>query len=217
MERQTDKEQARTEAALAGGFGGDHERNTSGLMVGGHNKGRDRVSDKQMAFVRSYARHHVGARAAREAGYSESSAKSIGTQLLAKEKIRTALAAEEERIEKSFDISREAILKGIFNETTDSQAGIRLKAWELLGKAKGVFVEKQQQTGSGIVFNLNLQGAPIGVIGTNEAQEVNNLLNNEGSREGKIPPAPSLPVMVNGYSGEVEVIDESGRGEKKDP
>ena len=68
---------------------------------------------KQRRFVEEYCLHFNAARAARDAGYSERTARQQGSENLSKPAIRAAVEAEMERIRGATFISREQQLRDL--------------------------------------------------------------------------------------------------------
>ena len=46
-------------------------------------------------------------------------------------------------------------MQGIYKETSNDNANTRLKAWELLAKIKGLFIEQKTETNQ-VTFSLNM-------------------------------------------------------------
>jgi len=109
---------------------------------------RARLSIKQERFVKEYARNGNGVKAAKAAGYSDKSAKSLSVQasrdLLGNPRIskavegelaRIALKVTPDRVQRRLDeISHEA--------QADGQYGPAVRAEELLGKSIGMWVDQ---------------------------------------------------------------------------
>lgn len=68
-----------------------------------------KLSEKEEAFCQSYLIDFNGARAAREAGYNEGSAKEIASQNLTKPHIQARINELREQMGKAFNITRERI------------------------------------------------------------------------------------------------------------
>ena len=100
------------------------------------------MTEQQQRFVEHYARTANATEAARLAGYSERSARSIGARLLTKADIQNALAdlndaSSRERIADAEEIK--AFWTEILRDRTEKTAD-RLKASEYLSKASGMFI-----------------------------------------------------------------------------
>ena len=133
----------------------------------------DGLTDKQAAFVREYVVDHNGTQAAIRAGYAESGAHSEAHRLLRKAEIADAVAelesnlADEIGITKQYILDRlrtvaEKALEGVPKTDKDGNpvmvdgvqviewnpAGVN-KALELLGKHRGMFIERATVDHSG--------------------------------------------------------------------
>lgn len=104
--------------------------------------GKDQMTEQQQRFVEHYARTANATEAARLAGYSERSARSIGNRLLTKANIREAIAnlndaSSRKRVADAEEIKAfwTEILRNKAEKTAD-----RLKASEYLSKASGMFI-----------------------------------------------------------------------------
>jgi len=113
-----------------------------------------KLTPKQQRFVSEYLIDLNATQAAIRAGYSEKTAKQMGTENLAKpvlaEAIETALAERSERTE----ITQDYVLTSIM-ETMEQRKGTGehsnpnavLKGAELLGRHLAMFTDKQHHTG----------------------------------------------------------------------
>jgi phage terminase small subunit len=68
------------------------------------------ITDQQLRFVEYYVIYLNATKAAKEAGYSETSAGSIGTQLLSKERIRRALAKRLDARSRRLEVQADRVL-----------------------------------------------------------------------------------------------------------
>ena len=121
----------------------------------------DRLTDKQAAFVREYVADHNATQAAIRAGYSQSTAYSIGWENLRKPEIAEAITEYESALADEIGITKQWILERLrevaerclqATEVTDRegnptgewtfQATGANKALELLGKHRGMFIER---------------------------------------------------------------------------
>ena len=129
------------------------------------------LTPKQRAFVDEYLIDLNGAAAARRAGYSAKNADNIASELLGKTQVREALAAAMEERSKRTEVTADYVLtnlleivercmqrapvmhKGeqVVNEEGNSvwcfDGKNAIRALELLGKHKGMWVEKQELSG----------------------------------------------------------------------
>lgn len=101
------------------------------------------LTDKQELFCQTYAQTFNATHAAREAGYSEASAYSIGWENLRKPEIATRVnqliiaAGEGARVTQSWVVHR-LILEAV----TADKGSERVRALELLGKSIGLFADR---------------------------------------------------------------------------
>lgn len=130
------------------------------------------LTPKQRAFVAEYLVDLNGAAAARRAGYSAKNADNIASELLGKTQVREALAAAMEERSKRVEIDADYVLTNLLEivercmqrapvmhrgkQVEDEEGrGVwcfdgknAIKALELLGKHKGMWIEKQELTGA---------------------------------------------------------------------
>lgn len=112
------------------------------------------VTPQQQTFVDLYVGGMTKYEACEAAGYRN--CESYARQLLGKTNVKqyveiarvrgTGIAAK---------VTPELILQGIFKETHNSSAGIRLKAWDMLAKIKGLYIEQKTENNQ-ITFSLNM-------------------------------------------------------------
>lgn len=107
------------------------------------------MNAKQRAFVAEYMKDKNATQAAIRAGYSEKTARSIGSENLTKPYIAEAIAELEKETQEKCGITAEIIVKRInqIAEDPDTSARDRLKANELLGKHIGMFTDKVELKG----------------------------------------------------------------------
>lgn len=120
-----------------------------------------RINPKRAAFVREYLKDHNAAQAAIRAGYSQKTARQIGSQLLTNLNVRQALAEAEARIAEKAETSQAWVLSRLRenversmqvvpvydrdgNETGQYQyeGAVANRALELIGKHRGMFSER---------------------------------------------------------------------------
>lgn len=104
------------------------------------------LTAKQQRFVEEYVVDFNATRAAIDAGYSENTARAIGAENLTKPDIAQAIARHTQTITRSTELTREAVVQGLMDITSedDAPASARVRAWELLGKHLAMFTDKVQ-------------------------------------------------------------------------
>jgi len=120
------------------------------------------LTAKQKCFVKEYLIDLNATQAAIRAGYSEKTAKSVGSENMTKPDIQQAIQKEMDVRSKKTEITAEYVLNGIkgviekhsTDETTNASNTV-LKAFELLGKHLKLFTDKTEITGK--------DGAPISI------------------------------------------------------
>lgn len=105
----------------------------------------DRLSQRQMDFVREYLKDFDPQAAAKRAGYTHRGAQATGQRLLRQQTIREALLAEGAGKEGTQeDAGLAPVLRELTAIATDREGTApreRLKALELLGRSLGLFKE----------------------------------------------------------------------------
>jgi phage terminase small subunit len=126
------------------------------------------LTARQRAFAEAYVRLGVGAKAAREAGYSQHRSEQTAHELLNAPKYKPVQdyirrLAEETRRESIADIVelREFWTRTLRAKEADADFNARLRASEMLGKSLGAFIERRELSGPGggaiqAVVNLTL-------------------------------------------------------------
>lgn len=102
------------------------------------------MNQRRRAFCEAYLASGNAAQAAREAGYSERTARSIGQRLLTFDDVREYLEQRNEEISKANTADIEEI-REFWTATmrdTGEKTVYRLKASELLAKTYGAFLER---------------------------------------------------------------------------
>ena len=110
-----------------------------------------KLTPKQQAFVREYLVDLNASAAAVRAGYSKRTAGATGHENLKKPEIAAAIRqAQIERAQRT-ELSQDYVLDGLrgIAENPDEPAAPRVKAFELLGKHQGMFVERVDHTSKG--------------------------------------------------------------------
>jgi len=105
-----------------------------------------RLTAHQERFVREYIRTGNAKRAATLAGYSVRSAKQIGSVLLKKPQIQSALEAlRESQVPNEPDLTADRALRMLVEETADPNPRVRLDARVQVARALGVFEQKEKE------------------------------------------------------------------------
>lgn len=105
------------------------------------------MTPKQAQFVREYLVDFNATQAAVRAGYSSKTANRIASENLSKPVIAAAIQRAIEARAKKADLSAQDVVNGLLAETKGKNAGVRVRAWELLGKHLGMFVDRVQHEG----------------------------------------------------------------------
>jgi phage terminase small subunit len=110
-------------------------------------KGRA-LSPKRQRFVAEYLKDMNATQAAIRAGYSEKTARSIGSELLTIPDVAAAVAAGRERIAGRLELSAEKVLRDLEDVRERAmraeQFAPAVRAIELCGKHLGMFVERTE-------------------------------------------------------------------------
>ena len=106
------------------------------------------MTEKQQRFVEEYLVDYNGTRAAKAAGYAESSAHVTASQLLSNPKISGAvaqgLAAQIDRTQ----LTADTVLAGLWREAKLAKSTRdRLRAFELIGKHFAMFTDRVELDG----------------------------------------------------------------------
>jgi len=107
-----------------------------------------KLTDKQSAFVEEYLIDLNATQAAIRAGYSEETAKQIGSENLTKLDIQEAVQEAQAKRSKRTEITQDWVVNGI-KETIEGtrdrdDASNSLRGYELLGKHLKLFTEKHE-------------------------------------------------------------------------
>ena len=109
------------------------------------------LTDKQQRFVDEYLIDLNATQAAIRAGYSEKTAKEIGSENLTKPNIAKAIQEAQSRLSNKAQVTVEMVVQGLLKEAQDYAEGstqsARVSAWAHLGKHLGMFTEKVQHSG----------------------------------------------------------------------
>ena len=111
------------------------------------------LTAKQQRFVEEYLVDHNGTQAAIRAGYSAKCAATVAKENIRKPHIAAALKKGRKALCEKTGHSAEQTIDAIAAIANDEEnhTGYRLKAYELLGKTQGIFVEKREVKHSGSI------------------------------------------------------------------
>ena len=120
------------------------------------------LTPKQQRFVEEYLIDLNATQSAIRAGYSEKTAKEIGSENLTKPNIAKAIAEAQEKLSNKTQVTVEMVVQGLLNEAKDLSEGstqsARVSAWAHLGKHLGMFKDKIEHTGpNGGPIDLSLK------------------------------------------------------------
>ena len=120
------------------------------------------LTPKQQRFVEEYLIDLNATQAAIRAGYSEKTAKEIGSENLTKPNIAKVIAEAQEKLSNKAQVTVEMVVQGLLNEAKDLSEGstqsARVSAWAHLGKHLGMFKDKIEHTGpNGGPIDLSLK------------------------------------------------------------
>ena len=116
------------------------------------------MNDRQKKFVREYIKRNNATQAAIAAGYSKKTARSIGQRLLTNIDIQNAIEKQQLKLQEEFKYSVEesfenlkkaqelALEREIYGKPAPDLSNF-IKAEELKGKLKGLYVEKKEISG----------------------------------------------------------------------
>ena len=109
------------------------------------------LTPKQQRFVEEYLIDLNATQAAIRAGYSEKTAKEIGSENLTKPNIAKAITEAQEKLSNKAQVTVEMVVQGLLSEAKDLSEGstqsARVSAWAHLGKHLGMFKDKIEHTG----------------------------------------------------------------------
>jgi hypothetical protein len=97
-------------------------------------------------FVEAFLRDPNGARAARDAGYSERSAKTIARDLLKRPDIRAAIDEGRARYKETLGLDAHYVMATLKRTADNGDSSSAVRAAELIGKHLGMFVERTETT-----------------------------------------------------------------------
>ena len=104
------------------------------------------LTPKQQRFVEEYLIDLNATQAAIRAGYSEKTAKEIGSENLTKPNIAKAIQEAQESLSNKTQLTVDIVVHGLLKEAQDYAEGstqsARVAAWAHLGKHLGMFKDK---------------------------------------------------------------------------
>ena len=104
------------------------------------------LTPKQQRFVEEYLIDLNATQAAIRAGYSEKTAKEIGSENLTKPNIAKAIQEAQESLSNKTQLTVDIVVQGLLKEAQDYAEGstqsARVAAWAHLGKHLGMFKDK---------------------------------------------------------------------------
>ena len=101
------------------------------------------MNTKQERFAREYVVDHNATQAAIRAGYSKNSAHVNGPRLLTNAEVQELVASLDESATEAVGLTTEWILNGLMQIAESGKTdSARVRAFELLGKHRGLFVDK---------------------------------------------------------------------------
>lgn len=131
----------------------------------------DQLTPMQRLFVAHYLKDPNATQAAKLAGYSEDTARSIGSENLSKPAIAAAIAKGQAKRAKRLEIDADYVLLTIQDTIEecrqDGEHGAALKGCELLGKHLKLFAERIEHAnpdGSAIQFTDHEAAAKLAAI-----------------------------------------------------
>ena len=109
------------------------------------------LTPKQQRFVEEYLIDLNATQAAIRAGYSEKTAKEIGSENLTKPNIAKAIQEAQESLSNKTQLTVDIVVQGLLKEAQDYAEGstqsARVSAWAHLGKYLKMFTDKVEHTG----------------------------------------------------------------------
>ena len=109
------------------------------------------LTPKQQRFVEEYLIDLNATQSAIRAGYSEKTAKEIGSENLTKPNIAKAIQEAQESLSNKTQLTVDIVVQGLLKEAQDYAEGstqsARVSAWAHLGKYLKMFTDKVEHTG----------------------------------------------------------------------
>ena len=110
-----------------------------------------KLTPKQQRFVDEYLIDLNATQAAIRAGYSEKTAKEIGSENLTKPNIAKAIQEAQESLSNKTQLTVDMVVQGLLKEAQDYAEGstqsARVSAWAHLGKHLGMFKDRIEHSG----------------------------------------------------------------------
>ena len=104
------------------------------------------MTERQLRFAKEYAKSLNATQAAIYAGYSAKNARMQGARLMTKANIQAAVKEHQNAIAEKQGVEETFIIQGLIQEALgngpDTTSAARIRSLELLGKHKGMFVER---------------------------------------------------------------------------
>lgn len=105
------------------------------------------MNARQEAFAREYSVDHNGAQAAIRAGYSEHTAVVQASRLLTNAEVTKRIAELDAIHADKVEVTAEMVIAGLLSIAQHGERETnRVRAWELLGKTRGIFTDKVEVT-----------------------------------------------------------------------
>ena len=128
------------------------------------------LTDKQRRFIEEYLVDFNATQAAIRAGYSEDTARSIGSENLTKPDIASALAERAKSLTEEADVTTAMVIDGLLTEAKRTGRGAshaaRVSAWTQLGKYLAMFTDRHEHSGPG--------GGPLEIAVTRKVVNAKN-------------------------------------------
>lgn len=122
----------------------------------------DELSEKEQRFVEEYCVDWNGAAAARRVGYSRKGARYDARDLLKKPRVRAAIDAQIAVLSEGAQLRAEAVLveitKVAFMPVRSTTVASKVRALELLGKHRRLFVERSEVSAA-LDIQIHISGA----------------------------------------------------------
>ncbi len=106
------------------------------------------MNPRQTRFTKEYVKDHNATQAAIRASYSTKTAYSQGQRLLKNVEIGKAIRRLDAETSTRLQLTHELVLEGLHGIAVDENttASARVRAYELLGKHQGMFIERLEIT-----------------------------------------------------------------------
>ena len=173
-----------------------------------HKRKEFKLSPKVIRFCHEYVIEFNGKQSAINAKYSERSAETQASRMLRREKVKAYIQGLIDEINQRSKVSADDIRKGI-KDTIDEgnkvgNLSVVLRGWELLGKDKGMFVERVELGRVGEFEDASQEEIEVAIAEFKEGEQMNAEnkepkrlsagSEGEGSEDQK-EPTPILPTV----------------------